>query len=329
MRRRLAAASALALTVGALLAGSTAAPQPTRAGTPQEDAPCGWRDEPPRTYESVVWVVLENHSYGDLVGAPGSPQDRTSPYLNRLARSCGLATDFWAVTHPSLPNYLALASGRTGGVETSCTPAECPQRRPTVFDRVRSTGGSWRVFAESMPRACRRTDAYPYVVRHNPPTYFPSLAGCRRFDLPMGTPRRGRLVDAVRQGRLPDLAVVVPNQCHNTHDCPVGAGDRWLSRVVPRILRGPDYRAGRTALFVTWDEGRGGYGGQSCRRDRDRSCHIVTVVVAPTTRPGTRSATRFDLYSLLESTQRMLGLRPLLGHAADRRTRSMRPAFDL
>jgi hypothetical protein len=130
-------------------------------------------------------------------------------------------------------------------------------------------------------------------------------------------------------GRLPDLTVVVPDQCHNTHDCPVATGDRWLSRVVPRILRGPDYLAGRTALFVTWDEGAGGRPGQSCRREPDRSCHIVTVVVSPTTRPGTRSGTRFDLYSLLETTQRMLGVRPLLGHAGDRRTRSMRGAFDL
>jgi hypothetical protein len=328
MRRLVTAASVLGLAI--LLAGPAAPPPSSRAGSPSVDgARCGWRDEPPRTYDSVVWIVLENHSYDDLVGPPGSPQDQASPYLNGLARDCGLATDFWAVTHPSLPNYLALASGRTGGVDRSCTPATCPQRRPTVFDRIRAAGGSWRVFAESMPRACRRTDAYPYVVRHNPPTYFPGVHGCRRFDLPMGSLRGGRMARVLAAGRLPDLTVVVPDQCHNTHDCPVATGDRWLSRVVPRILRGPDYRAGRTALFVTWDEGAGGRPGQSCRREPDRSCHIVTVVVSPTTRPGTRSGTRFDLYSLLETTQRMLGVRPLLGHAGDRRTRSMRGAFDL
>jgi phospholipase C len=277
----------------------------------------------------VVWVVLENHSFEDLIGGSGSPQHDTSPYLNRLARDCGLATDFWAVTHPSLPNYLAMVSGRTGGVTTSCPPASCPQHRRTVFDRLRSDGGSWRVFAESMPRACRRADRYPYVVRHNPPTYFPGVAGCRRFDVPMGDPRTGRLARVLADGRLPSLTLVVPDQCHNTHDCPVGTGDRWLSRVVPRVLDGPDYRAGRTALFVTWDEGAGGYAGQSCRREPDRSCHIATVVVSPTTRPGTRSSTRFDLYALLETTQRMLGVGPLLGHAGDDRTRSMRAEFDL
>ena len=140
-----------------------------------------------------------------------------------------------------------------------------------------------------MPSACRRTDAEPYVVRHNPPTYFPDLRGCRTHDLPMGTTSGGRLVNMLADGRLPALTVVIPNQCHNTHDCDIPVGDAWLSELVPQILDGPDYAAGRTALFVTYDEGAGGTAGQSCRRDFDESCHIVTVAVAPSVVPGTRS----------------------------------------
>jgi phospholipase C len=323
-----------ALTLAAAAAVTPAGPassRPSEVGAaPQvrSEQPCGWRPAPPRTYDHVVWIVLENHSYGQLVGPPGGTADQQSPYLNALARSCGLATRFRAVTHPSLPNYLAMVSGRTGGVTTSCTPAQCPQHRRTVFDQVRSTGRSWRVFAESMPSACRRTDAYPYVVRHNPPTYFPGLRGCRTHDLPMGTTAGGRLVNVLADGRLPALTVVIPDQCHNTHDCDIPAGDAWLSELVPQVLDGPDYRAGRTALFVTYDEGAGGYAGQSCRRDPDASCHIVTVAVAPSVAPGTRSSTRYDLYSLLETTERMLGL-GRLGHAADDRTHGMRPAFGI
>lgn len=305
------------------------APLAAAAPVAPSDQPCGWRGTAPRTYDHVVWVVLENHSYGDLIGDLGSAADVRAPYLNALARACGLATNSRAITHPSLPNYLAMVSGRTGGVDRSCTPAQCPQRRRTVFDQVRDTGGRWRVFAEAMPRACRRTDAYPYVVRHNPPTYFPETPGCRRHDLPMGTPESGRLVDVLAEGRLPDLTLVIPDQCHNTHDCDVPAGDQWLAQVVPRVLDGPDYRAGRTALFVTYDEGAGGAAGQSCRRDYDESCHIVTVAVAPSVAPGTRVGARYDLYALLETTERMLGIRRLLGHAADDRTRSMRPAFGM
>ena len=181
-----------------------------------------------------------------------------------------------------------------------------------------------------MPSDCRRTDAYPYVVRHNPVTYFPGLAeDCGRWDRPMGTARRGRLVDMVREGRLPTFLLIIPDQCHNAHDCEVRVGDDWLSRVVPLLTGGPDYRAGKTAVVVTWDEGAGGDFGQRCRTDRDRSCHIVTVVVSPTTRPGTRSAVRFDHYSLLETTEQLLGLGSRIGHAGDTRTRSMRAAFRL
>ena len=192
----------------AVLPASAAAPRsPDLVGATatRSEVPCGWRAAPARTYDHVVWIVLENHSYGELVGAPGSAADEQAPYLNALARSCGVATLYRAVTHPSLPNYLAMVSGRTGGVTSSCTPAECPQHRRTVFDQVRRTGRSWRVLAESMPGPCRRSDADPYVVRHNPPTYFPDLRGCRTHDLPMGTTSSGRLVGMLADGRLPAL----------------------------------------------------------------------------------------------------------------------------
>jgi phospholipase C len=314
--------------LSALVACSGAVDSPPAAAGP--GPVCGWRDSAPPTYEHVVWIVLENHSYEDLIGTAGSAAATASPYLNRLARRCGSATNSWSVTHPSLPNYLALVSGSTGGVTTSCTPAQCPQRQPTLFEQVAAQGGSWRVLAESMPGDCRRTDASPYVVRHNPATYFPAIAAdCRRYDRPMGSATGGRLADLVRTGRLPTFLLVVPNQCHNTHDCDIATGDRWLSQVVPLVVGGPDYRAGRTAVVVTWDEGKGGYGGENCRAVADRSCHVATVVVSPTTPPGTRSSARFDHYSLLRTTEGLLGIRTYLGHAGDRRTTSMRAAFRL
>jgi hypothetical protein len=325
MQRRVSLLAGSLLAVLCLLGGSAPLPAsgPAAVARSVTEQPCGRQSAPPPTYDHVVWVVLENHSYGDLIGRD------TAPYLNELAASCGLATNAWGLTHPSLPNYLAMVSGRSG-VTRTCTPAQCPQRRTKLFDQVRAHGGSWRVLAESMPSDCRRTNDDPYVVRHNPATYFPDLApDCERWDRPMGTTGRGRLVDMVRDGRLPTFLLVIPDQCHNTHDCAVGVGDDWLSRVVPLLTRGPDYRAGRTAVVVTWDEGARGTQGQNCRIHPDRSCHIVTVVISPATRPGTRSGARFDHYSLLETTEQLLGIRSHLGHAADDRTRSMRRPFGL
>ena len=314
-----------ALLVGLVAcAGSSAGHPASAASRAGATAPCGWRATGPATYDHVVWIILENHSYEDLVAA------KAAPYLNRLARSCGLATNAWSVTHPSLPNYLALVSGSTGGVTNDCGPTSCPQRRSTLFSQVQQAGGSWRVLAEGMPAACSRQDSTPYVARHNPATYFPAIAtACARWDLPMGTPSKGRLASMVAGGRLPSFLLVVPDQCHNTHDCPIGTGDAWLSTVVPLLTGGPDYRAGRTAVVITWDEGAGGHDGENCRTDRSRSCHIVTVVVSPSTKPGTRSAARYDPYAVLKTTERLLGIRVLLGHAADPGTRSMRSALGL
>jgi phospholipase C len=143
----------------------------------------------------------------------------------------------------------------------------------------------------------------------------------------MGSATAGRLVDLVQTGRLPTFLLVVPNQCHNTHDCTIGDGDRWLSQVVPLITSGANYRAGRTALFITWDEGSGGYAGEPCATTRSRSCHIATLVVAPSTPAGTRGAHRYDPYALLETTERALGIPTLLGHAADSATTSLRGGF--
>jgi hypothetical protein len=100
------------------------------------------------------------------------------------------------------------------------------------------------------------------------------------------------------------------------HDCGVGTGDRWLTTFLPKILASRQYLSGSTAVFITWDED-----------DFTSNQRIATIVVAPSTPAGTRATTRFDHYSLLRTTEEMLGLKPLLGNAA--RAVSMRRVFHL
>jgi phospholipase C len=104
--------------------------------------------------------------------------------------------------------------------------------------------------------------------------------------------------------------------CNDEHDCDVATGDAWLRAWVPAILDSPAYRRGKTALFITYDEGS--------RSDN----RVYTVVVSPYTKRGTVSTVRFDHYSLLATQEALLGL-PCLGHACDPETRSMRAAFGL
>jgi hypothetical protein len=108
---------------------------------------------------------------------------------------------------------------------------------------------------------------------------------------------------------------VTPNLCDDMHSCSVAAGDRWLSGRLPALLRTPQYRSGSTVVFITWDEDDGA-----------AHQHIPTLVVSPDTRPGTRSAVPFDHYSLLATTEDLLGV-PRLGAAAH--ATSMSRAFGL
>ena len=122
---------------------------------------------------------------------------------------------------------------------------------------------------------------------------------------------------ALQSGHAPAYMFVTPNLCDNMHDCSVAAGDAWLKRWVTRIVTSSAYTSATTALFITFDEGDGS------------SNRVATIVVSPATPPGTRARAAFDHYSLLKTTEQMLGISTYLGHAGDRATRSMRPAFHL
>jgi phospholipase C len=255
---------------------------------------------PPARYEHVVTIVMENHGFSQIAGH--------SPFLNTLARRCGLATGYHAVTHPSLPNYLAMVSGSTQGLDGSdCSPGpRCQSSGPSIFAQT-----DWRAYAESMPGPCAMENAGDYAPRHNPAVYFTSVAAaCRQNDVPLPS-----LLTDLRAGDLAPYTFVAPNLCSDEHDCHISDGDRWLARWVPRILDSPAYRAGTTALFITYDED-----------DHAESNRVYTVVVAPSVIPGTVAAGAFTHYSLLRTQEELLGLPPL-GQAAS--AASMRAAFHL
>jgi phosphatidylinositol-3-phosphatase len=335
VRRPLLAVVALALAAGGIIAAvvvrasddrSGSSSQTTNASPPRASEVdfCGGLSKPPRRWRHVVWVWLENHSYGEVLGPPGSDADRTMPYLNAVARSCGTANAYYSLVHPSLPNYLAVVSGGTQGVTNDCAPDACPLNVRTIFDQLTATGREWRTYAQTMPRPCAGDPSGLYTPTHNPAVYFRRIApDCARWDVPLRTVGDSPLL----REPLPALTLVVPDLCFDAHSCPLPKADSWLRTWIPKITSGTDYDAGSTAIIVTWDEGDGGEAGDKCRKFNG-SCHIPTVVISPSTEPGTFVKSYFDHYSLLKTTEEMLGL-PLLGHAADPQTRSMRAAFRL
>jgi phospholipase C len=317
--RRLGSPAAIATTMAAACAlAGIWAPAASAAGPL-----CGGRTgTAPQTYRHVVVIMDENQSYGDIVGRS------SAPYLNHLAAACGLATNFRGVTHPSHPNYMAI----TGGIRTPAGYIAAPN----IFRQVRRAGGSWRVYEEAMPTNCDRKSAAPYKAGHNPGISYASIrSGCRMWDV--GWPAFKRDVAA---HRLPTYAFITPDQCHNMHaSCTRGtnairAGDDWLRRVVPQIVNTPGYQRGRTVIFITWDEGSNGQSaeqrGENCLalvHLNDRSCHVPAFVLSEYIAPGTQSGLLFSHYSVLQTTERLLGVEPFIGHAADPTTDGMRAAF--
>jgi phosphatidylinositol-3-phosphatase len=250
----------------------------------------------PKRVRHVVWILMENHSYDQIIGSSDAP------YINRLAHDCGLAADYEAISHPSLPNYVALTSGSTQGITDDDGPSSHPLRVPSIFSQL---GGAWRALDQSMPSACDQSDSGQYAVRHNPATYYTNIRGvCRRRDVPLGN----------RPNLSARFTFVTPNVCDDMHSCPRQDGDAWLAGFVPNILRSRDYRAGKTVVFITWDEGSG-------------DNHVATLVLSRYTRPGTVSRKAFNHYSLLRTTESLLGIREKLGQAAT--ASDMRSAFHL
>ena len=147
-----------------------------------------------------------------------------------------------------------------------------------------------------------------YAARHNPPVYYASVAAdCSRWDQPLGAPGSGPLAADVAAGTLPAFSVVTPDVDDDMHDGTVAGGDKWLARWLPVVTSGSDYRDGRLAILIVWDEG-GGSG-------NDLS-HVPLLVLSASTRPGTRLGEPIGEASVLRAAEDLTGVSTHLGTAA-------------
>jgi acid phosphatase len=254
----------------------TAAPVPARTRRPG-----------PARITKLLVVMVENHSLDEM--------RRQMPYTFGLGRRYGYATGYRAITHPSLPNYLAISAGDTFGISDDKDPSAHPVRTGSVFGEALAAGRTATVYAEDMPGTCATTNSGGYAVRHNPWTYHVAeRTACGRHDVPLT-----RLSADVRAGRLPNAGMVVPNVCNDAHDCPAAQADRWIRRVVGGLLGGPDFRSGRLLVVVTADEDDHGQGNL-----------VLTTLVSPQLR-GVVVRRALDHYSLSRLYSEVLGVPPL------------------
>jgi hypothetical protein len=263
-------------------AGSSPAGQARSSAPASADASPGTVPEPAHT----VVVMMENHAYADIIGNPAAP------FINDLARRGALFTRSYAITHPSEPNYLALFSGSTQGV----TDDGCSYRftAPNLAADLIKVGKSFAGYAEGLPGVGSPVcTAGEYARKHVPWADFSNVPGS--VSLPFTS------FPATVFVRLPAVSFVIPDLCHDMHDCSVAAGDAWLRAHIGGYA---DWSMTHDSLLiVTWDEDDGSTGN-----------HITTIFAGQKVRPGSY-AEPITHYSVLATIEAAYAL-PRDGQAA-------------
>jgi phospholipase C len=244
-------------------------------------------------FDHVVVVMFENKESTRVLGS------RDAPTFRAYAQSHAQLTRYHGVTHPSLPNYLALVSGSTHGIKENCTA--CVISAPTIADTIEASGRTWKTYAEGLPRpGFTGAASGRYAKKHNPLVYFRSIAGNaarRRAGIVPFT----ELARDLREARLPEFSLVIPDMCNSTHDCRLAVGDRWLRKLVPKLEKLPN-----TVVFVVFEEGttRARGGG-----------HVPAIALGSAVLPRSRYRAVANHYGLLRTIEEAWDL-PLLGRSA-------------
>jgi hypothetical protein len=238
-------------------------------------------------FQHVIVMVFENRERDQVIGDPAAPT------FTRLDRAGADLPRYFAVAHPSLPNYLALLTGSTHGITSDCVL--CSVSGPSLATSLAAAGKTWKAYVEGLPHAdYTGWDSGLYVKKHNPLAYVSGIE--RQRVVPFDELSRD-----LAARRLSDFALVVPNVCNDAHDCPLTIADRWLGRLVPLLLRLP-----MTAVFVVFDEGV---------TDRRGGGNVPAFVVGTAVRPHSTYAAVTGHYGLLRTIEDAWGL-PRLGASA-------------
>jgi len=237
-------------------------------------------------YRHIVEIMMENTSYATIIGNTNAPQ------INALANEYGLASDYYGVTHPSEPNYVANIGGSFFGIQDDnqfyCTPALAltdPQCAGTtvnhtiaaqsIADQLTAVGKTWRGYFQSLPPTPSTlvssgpgangpyTYKYPssavalYASKHNPFINFVGTQGAVANMVP-----DTQLATDLAAGKLANYSLVVPDQCHDMHGtggCSttaglIAAGDAYVGTTVSQIMASHTWREGNNAIVITFDE---------------------------------------------------------------------------
>lgn len=254
-------------------------------------------------FDHVVIIIFENREFDFVIG------NLQMPNYNRWAREYTLLTRYYAITHPSLPNYLALIGGDTFGITSNCT--DCIVHAPSLPDWIEASGRTWKTYQEAMPGPCYLTYTRRYAPKHNPFIYFEPIRSdaerCQAHVVPLSD-----LENDLANRSLPNFVFITPDICHSGHDCGLEVVDAWLGDWLERLGTYPGLLE-NGLIVLTWDEGQGSHG---CCGFEPGGGRVATVLIGNRVRRGFEDDTPYTHYSLLKTLAEAWGL-PHLGHAGD------------
>jgi len=246
------------------------------------------------TIRHVLIIVIENIEYSNVIG------DRSAPYENNLTGTYALATNYFAVSHPSEPNYIAMIAGSTLNITNDGSVSQNQRLVTNLADLFKAKNVSWRAYEESMPIPCDANDSSDglYVTKHDPFVYMADITNnltyCKSHIVNLT-----RFYDDLANNQLPQYAFITPNIKNDGHDGGVASADGWLSTFIPKIINSGSFNS--SVVFLTYDEGTTALGGGG---------HVATIVIGPSSivKPGFKSSVAYSHYSLLATIESIYGL---------------------
>jgi phosphatidylinositol-3-phosphatase len=249
----------------------------------------------------VFIVVEENQNYANVVASA------SMPYLNSLANQYGVAANYFANAHPSIPNYFELTTGQTLTLIDASTPHSFPVSENNIIRELIAGGKTWKSYAEDLPAVgYTGGDSGNYAVRHNPLAYMTDVQNdpAQAKNLVPFTQFAADLPTA----NLPDYSFIVPNLCDDAHNCPLATADNWLKTNLDPVIRSPAFQKDGL-LIIIFDEA-------DLTDFTAGGGHVAAVIVSPLAKRGYKSIAFYQHQSVLRLALEGLGVTKLPGDAA-------------
>lgn len=276
-------------------------------------------------YDHLFVVVEENHGFQDVVGNPAAPN------LNALAGQFGLATDYFGVTHPSEPNYVALLGGNNYSVNSDDPYYMQQVNKPSLITQLDQAGIGWKAYLQSLPYPGYQGICYPARCNGSPdndPLYVSKHDAIQNFRSSLNPQDWSRQVPIEQlsadlgSGNVPSFGYIIPDECRDQHGDPpycidggnpgdpqdqrlIAMGDQYLGGLVSSITSASFWGKGNNAIAIVYDEGDDNAG---CCDANNGGGRVATVVVTSHGPRGVQDPTPANHYSLLQTIQRSFGL---------------------